>query len=112
METHIPVANNASKNEWMTPEILKLMEERRGYERGSEKYRPINKGIKNKCKIAHEDFIDMKCYEISQNYNPNSKQVHQDIKMISGKGKNKVHASCIKNNIDQYIYVFCPSCPL
>ena len=55
------------------PEILKLMEERRGYERGSEKYRPINKDIKNKCKIAHEDFLDMKCYEISQNYNPNSK---------------------------------------
>ena len=50
------------------------MEERRGYERGSEKYRPINKDIKNKCKIAHEDFLDMKCNEISQNYNPNSKQ--------------------------------------
>ena len=59
IEKHIPESTNTANKEWMTPEILKLMEERRGYERGSEKYRLVNKEIKTKCKIAHEEFLDL-----------------------------------------------------
>lgn len=104
IQTHIPEETNVSRKEWMTAEILNMMEERRSYERGSEKYRTINKDIKAKCKSAHEDFLDMKCCDISRNYNPNPKQAHQDIKMISGKRKNKAPSTCIKNKQGELLF--------
>ena len=44
-----------------------------------------------------KNFWTWKCYEISQNYHPDPKKAHQDIRMISGKKKNKTHTTCLKN---------------
>ena len=99
MDSHIPPAsNNIKKHPWMTTEIMNLIEERRKYKRGSEKYMETNNTIKRKCIEAHQDYLDFKCIQMERDFKGNTRKVHQDIKEITGKGRKvKSSSNCIKD---------------
>lgn len=55
---------NNSKKEWMTPEILELMNERRTHKANPTLYAELNKRIRRKCRDAKEQWMSEKCSEI------------------------------------------------
>ena len=55
------------KKEWMTEEILQLMDTRRKYKnRNPDKYRETHGKIKLKIREAKENWLKDKCYEIER----------------------------------------------
>ena len=85
---------NNTKNEWMTPSILKLMEERRKH-KGTNRYHEIDKEIKQKCNEEKENWLDRKCHDIEVLSRENRNQMHSEIKQFTRKHTRS--GGCIKD---------------
>ena len=91
----IPAKKNIIKKEWMTDEILNMMEERRKHKRSENQFREIDKEIKRKCIEEKEKWLNTMCIE--SNRNNDRRKLHSKIKEIAGKRKNTCSSSgCLK----------------
>ena len=61
----LPKKKKKMKNEWMTDEILQLMEKRK-YSNNDDEYKATDKTIKQKCKEAKEKWYNDRCLEIEE----------------------------------------------
>lgn len=102
-ENKIGFARNNKKRDWMTPEILDLMEKRRRLKRDETKYKEINKVIRKKCREAKEEWMAEKCNEIEalqEKYD--TFNVHKKVKEITDQTR-KHPATVLKDANKQII---------
>lgn len=80
-----------AKQKWMTEEILDLMEERRKFRNTDQtEYRNIDKNIRQKTKLAKENWLNEQCEEIEQlNRQHDLFNLHKKVKETAGVGKKK-----------------------
>lgn len=79
-----------NKKEWMTEEILCMMEDRRNAKDNKNYYNNINNEIKRAIKIAKENWFSSKCTEIeSLQQKHDSFNLHKKIKEAAGLYKHK-----------------------
>lgn len=93
-EKHLKPEKHVKKKEWMTTEILGLMEERRLAKNNTEKYKQIERVINKKIKEAKELWMADKCLEIEElaaKYD--SHNMHKKIKEIVGNRKTKMQTT-------------------
>ena len=88
--------------EWMTDDILKLMEERRELKNANsstEEYNMKDKEIKKACSLAKEAWFNEKCDEILKlDKSHNSKELHAKVKEVLGTNKKNTGVqACIKD---------------
>ena len=89
--------------EWMTDEILKMMEERRDLKNSAsstvEEYNQKDKEIKKACLQAKEAWFNEKCDEILRlDKCSNSKELHSKVKQVTGsKKKSAGIQACVKD---------------
>ena len=70
-EDQIGRKTRATKNPWVTQEILNLIDERRKYknavnEVGRREYRRLKSEIDRKCKLAKQEWLEEKCKSVEQ----------------------------------------------
>ena len=94
----LPKKKKKMKNEWMTDEILQLMEKRK-YSNNDDEYKATDKTIKQKCKEAKEKWYNDRCLEIEElEKNHNMRAMHQKVKELTDrKNEIKSGSSCIKD---------------
>ena len=92
----LPKVERKKKKQWMTEEILGLMEERKLYKnRDDAKYNQLNKQIKAKCIKEKEAWLARQCDEIENLQQSNKmKDMHREVKCITG-----ADTSTMKGNI-------------
>lgn len=100
----IGTAKNDKKQQWMTDEILDLMNERRKYKtRDISKYKKTNKLIRRKCRDAKEQWMAEKCQEIETLQNKyDTFNLHKKIKEMTQKNR-KHQTSTLKNKENKII---------
>lgn len=74
------------KKNWMTLEILELMEERKlakniPAELGTERYKELKNKVQNECRKAKEKFLNEECREIERLQEINSAAYHKKKKI-------------------------------
>ena len=57
----LPKRERTTKQQWMTRDILLLMEERRKHKRNDEEYNRLDRQIRRECIKAKEKWINEKC---------------------------------------------------
>lgn len=79
------------RKEWMTEEILALMEERRlKKNKDTPAYKEINKKIRSEIRAAKEEWLSRKCSEIEElDRKYDSRNMHKKIKEMCGSYKNR-----------------------
>jgi len=99
IETVVPKAQRRKKNDWMTEEILDLMDERRKKKRGSKDYVDVEKLIRDKCKQAKEEWYENRCKEIEEDMkNHNVRDFHTKVKKLTDRKTNsRAGNNCIKD---------------
>ena len=96
--------------EWMTPQILNLMIERKEIKErngdNDEEYIRMDKRIKKACIKAKEDWFDEKCDElIKLEKNHNSREMHRKVKEVTGiKKKSSSKNQCIKDKFGNLLF--------
>ncbi|CAH1224416.1 unnamed protein product [Diabrotica balteata] len=80
-----------AKKHWMTEEILLLMEERRKYKgKYLQKYKEIQRIIKEKIKTAKEIYLMKQCKEIEElETKYDMRNMHKKIREVTGMGRNR-----------------------
>ena len=82
---------------WMTEEILDLMDERRACKgRDDHRYRELDAQIIRSCNEAKEEWINRECEELEQLRKRNPQKMHEKIRKMRGKRKNKTGSSIMK----------------
>lgn len=88
------------KKNWMTLEILELMEERKlakniPAELGTERYKELKNKVQNECRKAKEKFLNEECREIERLQEINSAAYHKKIKEHASQEGKKI-SECLK----------------
>jgi len=86
-EKVVPRVSKQSTQEWMTPEILDLMEERRKCKKNTQQYKQLDKKIRNKCLVAKESFYSRQCEELERLERSNPQAMHDNVRKITGRQK-------------------------
>ena len=81
---------------WITQGILDLMNERRTSKGGNDQYKELNKVIRNKCNEAKEIWLNNKCAQIEANSRFCTKDMHDEIRELTGKRKSCLKSGCIR----------------
>lgn len=90
-DTEIGFKQDEKKKEWMTTEILNLMEERRKYKNAPLQYKELNKIIRRKCRNAKEEWMSEKCREIELlQEKHDSFNIHKKVKEMTNKRKKQL----------------------
>lgn len=101
-ETTLEILGKASRykgKDWMTSEILQLMEDRRLQKNNKENYYGINRIIKREIKKAKEKWINEQCSEIETlERKHDSFHLHKKIKVMTHTYKRKTPAKLIDDN--------------
>ena len=94
----LPKKKKEARQDWMTPEILKKMEQRQKWNKKDKvKYVKLNREIEKDCKLAKENWWIDQCEEIEhlERYHK-SREKHDKIKKItSNKKRQRADKSCI-----------------
>ncbi|RUS75834.1 hypothetical protein EGW08_016403 [Elysia chlorotica] len=102
-EEFIPKKEGREHKKWMTPEILHLMDERRVNKNNPEKYKELNKKVKDLCNETKDFWITCECIGIQTYSNSsNSKYFHDKIKDVAGR-KPSPKSGCIKSQSGQIL---------
>ncbi|MGX9987587.1 reverse transcriptase domain-containing protein [Soonwooa purpurea] len=82
----IPKENDPKrKNEWITEEILEMMQRRRETKpRHGTEYRTLHKEIRTKCRKAKEEWLNKKCKEVERLSATNKGDMHKQIRELTG----------------------------
>lgn len=96
----IGYGNRIAKKEWMTEEILAMMDHRRLYKNNNiEKYKEIDREIRNKIRAAKEEWMKEKCEEIEiLQRKHDSHGVHKKIKEVTHSYKNQHNSGILNEN--------------
>lgn len=88
-EKYLKPERKGNRKEWMTDEILVLMEERRKLKNiDRQKYKETQKDIKHRCRKAKEEWLKEKCTEIENLQRlHDSHNMHKEIKEFTGIGR-------------------------
>uniref|UniRef100_A0A8D8LZ42 Craniofacial development protein 2 n=3 Tax=Cacopsylla melanoneura TaxID=428564 RepID=A0A8D8LZ42_9HEMI len=86
-----------AKKQWMTVEILQLMEERKKYKqynRDSDrvKYRDLHRKIQRLCRQKREEYLNEECAEAERLEKVNSAKFHQKVKSLTDTKKKVSHS--------------------
>lgn len=101
-EEIVPKVTRKAKQQWMTKDILNLMEERRKAKLADlNKYPLLNKSIKEECRKAKEEWLNTECKEMEMNRG--KENIHQKIKELSGRNKWVTSSNCIKSKEGQIL---------
>ena len=88
-----------ARQEWMTEEILALMDRRREYKGVDEaRYLELDVQIRRACNEAKEDWMNRECDEIEDLRRRNPQKMYERIKAVRGKKKWKVGNSIMKTD--------------
>jgi hypothetical protein len=68
-QTYIPKLERKKHKEWMTEDILQLIDARRKKKESAEEYSILTKVIKSMCDKAKEELLNHMCKEIEANRN-------------------------------------------
>ena len=98
LQEHVPVKPRKEHRKWMTQEILDLMNERRTSKGNDIQYKELNKEIRNKCNEAKEIWLNNKCAQIEANSRYCTKDMHDEIRELTGKRKSCPQNGCIRTN--------------
>ena len=98
----VPPIPRKTKKQWMTQEILELMDERRKEKNNKENYERLNKDIKEKCRTEKENWLERKCWDVERAHFLNPREMHRRINEITGK-KTCTTSGCIKSKDGQII---------
>ena len=86
-----------ARQEWMTEDILDLMERRRACKGvNEESYRKLNRQVKRDCNEAKEEWMNRQCEEIEDLGKRNQQMMYERIKTMTGKRKWKTGNSIMK----------------
>ena len=86
-----------NKKPWITEDILQQMAERKK-KKNTPEYKALNRQIQRNCEAAHEQWLNERCAEIeSHHYTGQSKQMHEEIKIITGKKRKNRPSISIKD---------------
>jgi len=94
-EEVLPNMARKKKQDWMTDEILELMEARRQTKRCSDEYNVLNKKIRRKCRFEKEAFYQEQCQELEQLEKVNPQKMHDKVRQVTER-KNSVATGCIE----------------
>lgn len=98
-EEDIGFTKNDKKQEWMTQEIINLMDERRKHKTNPTVYKQINKIIRKKCREAKENWMAAKCQEIEQlQVKYDTFNVHKKVKEMTGRHRKRQETVLRDNN--------------
>ena len=87
-EEHISRKESTKANkEWMTEEILALMEERAGIDRRTERYESLKREIRLKCNKAKATWLGNECREMQVQNFTNFSEFCARVRKLSGKKK-------------------------
>lgn len=94
----VPQETCKKRQQWMRPEILELMEERRKVkDKDADNYNILNRDIKKRCRAAKEEWLNQKCQEVEENAGKTN--IHERIREVIGKKRGKAHSTQgIKSN--------------
>lgn len=98
-QTHLK-NENEKKKEWMTDEILKLMQERRKVKNtDASKYRRLHFKIKEEIRMAKEAWAQQKCEEIEKLQNQHDHfRLHQKVKETAGIYRSRIIGKIVDNH--------------
>ncbi|KAG1710423.1 Craniofacial development protein 2 [Nymphon striatum] len=92
----LPTKSKEKKKEWMTDEILEMMQERKKYRRNSRRYAEKDNEIKLKRKETNEQWWIEQCEEIEElDKKHQSREMHNRVKDMTNKRKGIKGAGCI-----------------
>lgn len=95
-ESVLPKKKTKAKQQWMTAEILDMMDRRRATKQENiEKYKQLDESIKKKCNEEKETWLNSKCEQVESLKNKDARNMHQEIKEIVGR-KVCVSSGCIR----------------
>ena len=106
IEAAVPKQKRRKKNEWITEEILGLMDERRKQKRRSKEYEEIDKEIRRECKLAKEKWYENRCMEIEEDMkNHNMKELHTKVKNLTNRRAHiRTGNNCIKDKNGRVLF--------
>ena len=83
----LPKQQNSKKKQWVTEEILKLIEQRKT-QKGKSTYDTLNRKIKLERKLAKEKWLNEQCKEIEElDKQHNNRELHNRINVLTGRRK-------------------------
>ena len=86
-----------NKKPWITKDILDQMTERKK-KKNTPEYKAISRQIQRNCEAAHEKWLEERCTEIESSNNlGRSKQMHEEIKRITGKKRTNTPSLSIRD---------------
>ena len=96
-EEVLPPRKNKKSKEWMTEEILDMMEERKRQNEKTE-YNKIDKKIKAQCKKEKDKWYNQMCEEIERLENKHDmNRMHQAVKELTDRKKEiKTNSGCVR----------------
>ena len=80
-EEVLPCKVKVTNKEWVTEEIITMMDKRRQMSRKSDQYRDLNKSVREKCREEKEQRWNERCAEIEQR--PSRPTAHTQIKTLN-----------------------------
>ena len=91
----IPKKRPTAKQKWMTDDILKLMDKRRGKKNKTEEYNMLNIEVIKQCKEAKQKWLEKKCQDIERSCFLNPRIMYKNIQEICHTKKRSTDG-CIK----------------
>ena len=102
-ERDIGHITNKAKKDWMTTDILALMDEWRQLNGKHAKYKELNRTIRKKCREAKEKLLVEKYQEIEQlQVKYDTFNMHKKIKEMANRN-NRRHTTILKNHNNEVI---------
>ena len=105
----ITLANkeNTKRKKLMTNEILQKMGQRRQYKNNDkERYNEINKEIKDNCRKANENYINLQCNEIDKMGKQfRLREMHNKITLVTSRTKRKMNVGALKTKVEKLFLI-------
>jgi hypothetical protein len=101
----IPVVTKKIHKEWMTDDILQIMDRRRQKREHTDEYNKLSKEIKANCNEAKEEWLN-KMFKAIDVYRNNSRSMHKGVMEIVGK-KLANKNGCLKSKTGEILMEKC-----
>ena len=100
----LPKKDRIKRKSWMTNEILQKMQDRKK-NKGTDKYKEIDKEIRHMCKERKEAWWNEKCKEIEElERKHKTKEMHANVKEMSTKKRSKCETNCIRDKNGKMLF--------
>ena len=102
----LPKKSKKKDKEWMTNEILDLMEERRNNKQNTPEYKRINAVIQSKCKRRKEQWYNDRCAEIEElEKEHRMTEMHDKVRLLTDRKRNiKTSNECVRDKDGRLLF--------